>query len=77
MTQPTVVMQDSHRLADRPISRRMLLASSTGLIETVELGAFDQRVDRGYDRFGRLQRRAANLNRELGGRAGTAGTLRQ
>jgi len=37
MAQPTVVMQDSHPLADGPISRRMLLAGSTGLIAATGL----------------------------------------
>ena len=32
MAQPTGVLPDSHRLDDRPISRRILLAGSTGLI---------------------------------------------
>src|SRR5215469_15740822 len=37
MAQPTAVMQDSHPLADGPISRRMLLAGSTGLIAATGL----------------------------------------
>jgi hypothetical protein len=37
MAEPTVVMQDPHRLTDGPISRRMVLAGNTGLIAATGL----------------------------------------